>query len=324
MKPLLLVSILFAMYTVTFAQDRNVVLVMNQTLNGNPFALNTPQQLGTSGQAYKLTRLQYYVSGIQIVHDGGQVKSVPNTYLLVNPSSNNRYSLGMHSVNQIEGIRFSIGVDPERNHADPSTYPASHPLALSSPSMHWGWAAGYRFIALEGFSGPAANMLTTNFQIHALGDELYKPIQVTAPAVEQGNELVVTIKAEYQNALQGIDISQGPINHGGEGEALVLMQNFGALVFSAGTTSNVQSEVRSEESRLNAYPNPAIDQLTIQSSLPDNTPVVLSDILGRNVAATVLENGSASFRLSGFPAGLYVATATDGATYQSVPISLAP
>jgi len=323
MKSLILATLLLVIHTATFAQERNVVLVMNQTINGSPFTLNSPQESGTSGQMFKLTRLEYYVSGIQIVHDGGQIKSISDLYLLVHPSTNNRFNLGMHMVNQIEGIRFSIGVDPGRNHADPATYPASHPLALKNPSMHWGWSAGYRFIALEGFSGPSANMLTTNFQIHALGDELYKPVQITTPAVVQESELVITIQADYKKALQGIDISQGPINHSGEGEALVLMQNFGALVFTAGATSGIQSEVPSKEELIHAYPNPSIDLVTIQSSFPNNTPVVLTDMLGRTAATTVLENGIARFTLSGFPAGLYAATATDGATYQSVCISLA-
>lgn len=324
MKSLLFVALLFALHATTYAQERNVVLVLNHSLNGSQFAFNTPQQTGTAGRMFKLTRLEYYVSGIQIVHDGGQVTSIPDLYLLVNPSSNKSYTLGMHAFTQIEGIRFNIGVDPARNHADPATYPVSHPLALKNPSMHWGWAAGYRFIALEGFSGASANMLTTNFQIHALGDELYKPIQISAPAVLQGNELLVAIQAEYKNALQGIDLSQGPINHSAEGEALVMMQNFGALVFSAGTTSGVEAEVQNHNVPLYVYPNPAIDQVTIQSSLTNNTPVVLTDMFGRNVATTVLANGIAQFSLSGLPAGSYAVMAADGVANYSVRVSVAP
>ncbi len=322
MKSLLLAALLCAVHAFATAQERNVVLVMNHKLDDKPFAFNTPQHAGTGG-LYKMTRLQYYVSGIQLVHDGGQVMSIPDLYILVDPAAINRFALGGRNVGQIEGIRFRIGVDAAKNHADPAAYAFNHPLAPKNPSMHWGWAAGYRFVALEGFAGTTPEMLTTNFQIHAVGDDLYTPVQITTSGTIDGNDLVVTIDADYANALRGIDVAQGPVNHGSDGEALVLMQNFGSAVFSAGVTSAVKAQA-SMRADMHVYPNPANDYVVIESSLSDNTPVVLMDVLGREVAGATIVSGRATISLSSVPAGSYTAVASRNQNVQSVRVSVAP
>lgn len=328
MKSLLLATLLLVTHAFTTAQERNVVLVMNHTLDGKPFTFNTPLVASTGG-FYKITRLEYYVSGVQIVHDGGQILSLPDAYFLVNPSKGSPLALGSHSIQQIEAVRFKIGVDAARNHTDPATYSFTHPLAPKNPSMHWGWSAGYRFIALEGFAGTTAGMLTTNFQVHSVGDALYTPVQITTPNTVVENELVVTINAEYANALKNIDVAQGPTNHGSDGEALVLIQNFGSSVFSPGATSGVDaqnsSSVQSQPSvQLVAYPNPARDRIVIESTMRDNTPVVLRDMLGRIVGSTVLVAGRATMSLSSLPTGSYTAVAADEQIIQSVRVSVAP
>ena len=78
--------------------------------------------------------------------------NLSDTYLLVNPNQN-QYNIGNHNVENIYSIEFYLGVDPNINDAnpnDPSLWENSHPLANQIPSMHWGWSAGYIFLALEG------------------------------------------------------------------------------------------------------------------------------------------------------------------------------
>ena len=59
---------------------------------------------------------------------------------------------------EIEGVRFTIGVPEDRNHADPTTAPS--PLNLLS--MHWSWNAGYKFLRVDGRT-PG---LATGFFVH--------------------------------------------------------------------------------------------------------------------------------------------------------------
>lgn len=45
----------------------------------------------------------------------------------------------------------NVGVDPERNHNDPSALPLSDPLnIMNTGDMHWGWDPGYIFLMIEG------------------------------------------------------------------------------------------------------------------------------------------------------------------------------
>jgi len=321
MKTSILTILLLSIYAFAFAQERNVVLVVNHQLNAAPLMFNVPQ-VSSAGGMYRLTRFEYYVSGIEIIHDGGQVKALPNTYLLIDPKESNQFSLGSHTIEQIEGVRFSIGVDAVNNHADPTKWPFNHSLAPQDPNMHWGWEAGYRFVAVEGMAGPSENMLTTNFQVHTIGDELYTPVQVMTSGTYQNNEILVMINAEYANALTGIDVEQGPQNHGSEFEALTLIQNMGSNVFSPGTPSDVS--VETTVAKMRAYPNPASGHFTIECSMPDNTIVVLRDMLGRQVASATLTNGRALMRLTELAAESYTAVANDGKNIQSTRVSVAP
>ena len=77
--------------------------------------------------------------------------AIPNKWVLVNASEATEVDLGSHDVTNVEAVHFHIGVDSSVNHSDPASYPMGHPLAPVFPSMHWGWAAGYRFVAIEGF-----------------------------------------------------------------------------------------------------------------------------------------------------------------------------
>jgi len=67
------------------------------------------------GHQFKLTRLEYYISGISITHDGGMETKVSDTYILAKANQTNSVLLGNLDVTNIESINFSIGVDQPPN-----------------------------------------------------------------------------------------------------------------------------------------------------------------------------------------------------------------
>ena len=123
-----------------------------------------------AGYPLKFTRLQYYISQMEITHDGGQVTPMTDLYILANGLVPKDFDLGSYAIDEVEKISFYIGVDQQSNHSDPALWPSGHALALQFPTMHWGWAAGYRFAAIEGKAG---NGFFFTYQIHALGDQHY-------------------------------------------------------------------------------------------------------------------------------------------------------
>ena len=157
--------------------QNTVQLNINHKLGTDVFAMNTAAQ-NNMGNDFNVTRLQYYMAEISIVHDGGTETTITDLYALVDASSATTLDLGSHNINSIEGVNFHIGVDQGKNHADPASYNMGHPLAPKNPSMHWGWTSGYRFIAFEGKGGVNLNQ---TFELHGLGDVNY--FKVTVPFV---------------------------------------------------------------------------------------------------------------------------------------------
>ena len=115
----------------------NVVLHLNHMFNGTTSSQGEIYQV--QGSDFYYDRIQYYMSDFVLIHDGGNELSLGDEFVfLVDSDHGSSYNLGNHDLTEVEQIRFSIGVTPELNHLDPSTYELIHPLAHQNPSMHWG------------------------------------------------------------------------------------------------------------------------------------------------------------------------------------------
>lgn len=282
MKKFYLFFLAMSLSGLAFAQT-NVYLKINHKLGTAPFQYNTAAT-NNNNVDFDVSRLQYYVDQITLVHDGGMQTLVPNTWLLVDGGTAVNEMLGSYAITNLESIQFGIGVDSAYNHLDPSTYPSSHPLAPQQPSMHWGWSSGYRFVAMEGMGG--AN-LNNGFEIHALEDYNYHTVSVTTTGTLNGSDLTVELDADYTMALKDIDVSSGLINHGGNAEAASLLENFRDHVFSAATvTTNLEAAVDAQEFPLTLYPNPAHAHRSIsfQGEFPKDAAVQVSDLSGKVIA----------------------------------------
>jgi hypothetical protein len=292
--------------------EQPVSLKINAFLAGDSFAYDQVSTDPTESYGYRLTDLRYYVSQIALIQNDGSTIELEDLYLLVDlGNSDQTYDLGSWDVGAVKSMRFSIGVDQAHNHLDPTTYPPTHPLSPQLPTMHWGWSAGYRFCTLEGYAGPVEGTPSTKFEVHSVGDALYKTIMMDVATDEASNGLTLMIDAEYGNLLDGIEANWGPISHGGTGESATLMENFTKNVF---TTPVVTSVSEQPVAGLTLAPNPVIDVMKISTETPDPVQWTLVSITGQTVLqGTVFEGcGSASF--STLPAGTYtlIARGTDG------------
>ncbi|KAA5536513.1 T9SS type A sorting domain-containing protein [Taibaiella lutea] len=278
-------KILFLLISIiTFSKinaQKNVTLNITHKLGANNFAFNTTAQNDLT-QNFQITRVDYYISGIKIIHDGGQITPVPN-YIMVKGSYNVSEPLGSLNVTNVEGIKFSIGVDTPENNADPSTQ--FGPLGFQTPSMHWGWAAGYRFVALEGKAG---NNFNTEFQLHGLWNENYFQQTVMAPGVVNGDNITINLDADYTQALKGIDVASGPLLHGVNTADLDMLKNFRDHVFKPGSGSTAINEL-SVDKNIRIYPNPGKKEIHIDLS---NSSGTVSQYKIMNMQGAVTESGN--------------------------------
>jgi len=174
----------------------------------------------------------------------------------------------------VERIEFGLGVPSPENNDDPAQWPAGHALAPSVPSMHWGWAGGYRFVAMEGEAGPA---LSTHYEFHPLGNDNYHYARLNLGAENINDTLVIELDADYTQALYDIDVASGIIAHGNLGYAPIIMANFRNRVFSPthGTTSVKGEALRTD---LSVFPNPTSAEVTVRLD-PETPGVVRTDIM---------------------------------------------
>lgn len=264
MKKVFVFLFLLANLTV-FAQEKTVLFRVNHQLKGAPFqVMKTIVSDPSNSYFFNIEELRYYVSNIKLKHDGGKITAVPDSYLLLNVESNESNNLGKFNVTNLEAVEFAIGVDQAKNHLDPTTYPEGHPLAPQNPTMHWGWTSGYRFIAIEGFAGTSKTDVSTNFQVHTLGNQLYKTITINTGGKIEDGKLVIDLNAEYSNLLIGIKAQTGVISHASTGASATLTKNMVNSVFTAANSVNVKEVAPIE---IAVYPNPTTGALLVSAPI---------------------------------------------------------
>ena len=257
MKKFILLTFLFAALFSQIEAQNNVTLNINHKLGEADFAMEQAAK-NNMDHDFHVTRLEYYIAEISLVHDGGIETNIEDLWILANADTKTEVELGDFDITSVEKIQFHIGVDPEHNHLDPSSYLEPHPLAPKAPSMHWGWNAGYRFIAMEGKGGSALNQL---FQLHGLGDNNYFMTEVEMDVTAEDNQITINIDADYTRALENIAVNSGVIVHGDKDEAKQCVENFRDFVFSPAGTSSSTIDF-SEVKGFSTYPNPVTSGIT--------------------------------------------------------------
>lgn len=258
MKKIILFVLVLGALSFQINAQNSVTLNINHKLGDADFAMNQAAK-NNIDHDFKVTRLEYYISEISLIHDGGNETQIEDVWILANASTKTEVDLGEHNITSVEKIILHVGVDPDHNHLDPSSYQGSHPLAPKSPSMHWGWTAGYRFIAYEGHGGVNLNQL---FQLHGLGDNNYFTTEVELDATADNNALSINLDADYTRALENVSVNSGVIVHGDNLEAKQCLENFRDFVFSPASITSSTINF-SEVSEFNIFPNPVVNSISI-------------------------------------------------------------
>lgn len=281
MKKFTLVFFTVFLSVITLTAQNNVQLNIHNKLGPVSFELYAPAANNMSHD-FEVHRMQYYISEISIVHDGGTETTIEDLWVFADaaPSETTNVDLGTHDINQVEGVIFHIGVDADHNHLDPASWPTSHPLAPKHPSMHWGWNSGYRFICFEGMGGSSFNQ---GIELHGLGDDNYFAIDLDLIADPVDGQININVDADFTRVVENISVNTGVLVHGDYGAAKKALENVRDYVFSASqTTSTVDfSEINS----FTVFPNPSSGRVSFEVSADGDASyqVVIADILGKKL-----------------------------------------
>lgn len=114
------------------------------------FSLGQTYTIG--GTAVVFDVASFYIGGIVLKDHAGTETQIDGKYLLVNPTESH-YEVASIKKGQYQSVNFFIGVDAltnEQTTEDFTSRPASDPLAIQHPAMHWNWNSGYRFLRIDG------------------------------------------------------------------------------------------------------------------------------------------------------------------------------
>lgn len=254
------------------------------------------------GYSFKISRIDYILSNFVLHHDGGKTTALDSTYLLIRNGDNIQHWLGKADLESLDSISFFVGVDYDANHADPNLWPAGHALAPTVPDMHWGWASGYRFVAIEGYSG---ENLTNQYQIHALGDQLLSRTILATTGQNNGDELLVSLDADYIKSMNGLNLSKEIFVHGSTDEAKPFMINFRSRVFTSSSISSTDAALKLSPVKVSPNPttNPEV-QVLLQPEQLDNARIEVTNMAGQVIKT--IESPSTSNEVLLMENGVYI------------------
>ncbi|MDG1333806.1 MAG: hypothetical protein P8P74_15825 [Crocinitomicaceae bacterium] len=202
----------------------NVNIDFQPKVEGNYLIQNT-NVLSLSGADMTVDFFNYYISNVHIIHDGGQDLDLSDTVFIVT-MEDHFLELGTQDVTNIESIDFGVGVPQSVNHLDISQYDESNPLSWQTPSMHWGWTSGYKFLLVNGY-GDSNNDGNADelFQLHCLGDANYKNVSMTVVPTVSATESTIVIDCNLDEWMFGFHPGTGGIHHGETGVNSSIMNN---------------------------------------------------------------------------------------------------
>jgi hypothetical protein len=223
-------ALLMAICALVQAQT-DLFLHIKSTFAGQPLQLQTNVPT-LNGQVVNIDHFNYYLSDLVLYHDGGNTTLVSPTVMVFTPDVQGYY-LGNYSVQQLDSIRFMVGVPPRFNTQqgaeaqDISSFPLSHPLSFQSPSMYWGWQFGYMHMVVGGNADSDNNQQTdAYFEFHNLGDHnqrlVQMPIIATQTTMEQQD---VYLECRLDQWLHNMPLGTVGVLHGETGLNDSIMAN---------------------------------------------------------------------------------------------------
>lgn len=302
MKKINLFIITTLICSIIQAQNKEIVVNINHLYNNEVVNFDSTYLVGEN-IPIKFDRIEYYIHFNNLLSNQNIATYFSDKYLLVN-ASQNIYNLGEIELidDNITSFNFNIGVASDLNHADPSVWETSHPLAPKIPSMHWGWAAGYRFVALEGMIDKNQdNVLETVFQYHPVDDSYYSDTITFNGIVESDDDITIFINANYNKLIENIGADQGGVYHGVHYENRLLINN---MVNNQVFTTPNNLHVNHISSLDNIFPNPFSDLIHV--NLNQNSKINIYNSIGSLELSYELHKGNHYINTEGLKKGIYI------------------
>ena len=309
MKSIAFLLSLFFIGLNSLVAQKNIFLEIAPVFQNANLEMNV-NYVGWDGKTLKLDHFDYYLSELQITHDGGNITVIDSVFL-VEPQ-NHTLLVGNYPINQIEKINFMIGVPKPlntqngANAIDISLYPENHPLSFQTPSMYWGWQAGYMHMIIGGYADNNGDgTLEAYFELHNLGNNNQQLVEIqnivqTNSALDQ---IDVFLTCHVDRWINNIPLSTVGILHDQVGINVTILDNVvNETVFTQLPTAGITASNPSNSAYFLNHP----DEIEIiWNSMSNLHQIQFVDLNGKLVASQSTQEASGKLIISSIPAGIY-------------------
>lgn len=186
-----------------------------------------------------INRIQYYLSNIELIHDGNQSSLINGRYFLM-AGETSSYNLGTVAANiqELESLNIDLGIASSANASNPTDYNTGHPLAETD--MYSNDQQSYIFLTIEGMVDTNGDQVPDkSFSLRATGDQLLRNFTIEANASNDNNIVKINLVANIASWLKGIDLELvgDQENDGIDNEQLCNNTNDNNVFYNVSTTN---------------------------------------------------------------------------------------
>ena len=171
-----------------------------------------------SSQTVTATRLAFLLSDFRLQREDGGWIDLPGQFAYIDVLQNRlRFRLENVPPGSYRQVAFTVGLKEKTNYADPSQWPADHPLNPLVNDLHWSWQGGYVFFALEGHYNKDGG-----FSLHLAKSPNQTPVTLATP-LDLQHDSQIAIALDVHGLLRSIRFAaDASATHSREGDPLAV------------------------------------------------------------------------------------------------------
>ena len=304
----IIVCALFAFFSKQMIAQQHVYLHFTPKVSGNLLTPSTTVQ-DLQGVDMSVGFFNYYLSNIHLIYDGAQDLDLSDTVFLVK-MTDYTLDLGVLNLTTISQVNFGVGVPQALNHLDISMYALDHPLSYQTPSMQWGWTAGYAHMIVDGLGDSNGdNVPDATFELHNLGDASYKSLQLPVVQMQTSlDQIDIYIDCNLDEWIYGQNPGTVGVKHGSAATNVAVMNNVDHRdVFTNSANAGV-TELTELTGFVKAYNTTNAIEVS-WTELKGASKYVLVDSNGKTVNEGQMNDVAGTISFTDLTSGAYIFTA---------------